>query len=150
MTKKELFSHKILVSVRFNEVDMLGVCNNAVYLSYFEEARIQYLKSAGLIPVNGLFSDGAEYYVVRNEINYYSFARYDDKLEIWSRIQFIRNSSYGFEHIVINSESEEIIADGIGIIVKVNPVTKKATPLDDEFYKKILKIDPLVEIRRAL
>ena len=33
------FTHKTTIKVRFHEVDMLGVCNNAVYINYFEHAR---------------------------------------------------------------------------------------------------------------
>ena len=38
------FKHKITEIVKFHEVDMLGVCNNAVYFNYFEDARIKYLQ----------------------------------------------------------------------------------------------------------
>ncbi|MBA4309332.1 MAG: hypothetical protein C0425_03225 [Chlorobiaceae bacterium] len=64
------FKHKINVTIRFHEVDMLGVCNNAVYINYFEHARLQYIKDIGLMPKDGIFSDGQIYFMVRNEINY--------------------------------------------------------------------------------
>jgi acyl-CoA thioesterase FadM len=52
------FNHKTVVKVRFHEVDMLGVCNNAVFINYFEHARLEYVKAAGLIPPGRIFSDG--------------------------------------------------------------------------------------------
>ena len=97
------FKHKITVTVRFNEVDMLGVCNNAVYINYFEHARLQYIKDLDLLPPAGLFSDDKLFFVVRNEINYLGFANYDDTLEVYSRISFVKNSSYGFEHLIVNA-----------------------------------------------
>src|SRR5512146_2498740 len=115
------FKHKITVTVRFNEVDMLGVCNNAVYINYFEHARLQYIRAAGLMPEGGIFSDGRLFFMVRNEINYRGHARYDDELNVYTRISYIKNSSYGFEHIIENSGTKEIIVDGSGVVVMVDP-----------------------------
>ena len=131
------FKHKITLSVRFNEVDMLGVCNNAVFINYFENARLQYIKEIGLLPSDGLFSDGRLFFVVRNEINYYDHARFDDQLNIYTRISFIKNSSFGFEHLVENEITKKIIADGQGVIVQVDPKTRKSFPLPEDFYKKV-------------
>lgn len=140
------FKHKINVTVRFNEVDMLGVCNNAVYINYFENARLQYFKQIDLIPKNGLFSHGNLFFVVRNEINYLSQAKFDDELEIYSKVSFIKNSSFGFEHLIINLETKIEIADGSGIIVQVDPKTGKSCPLTSKFISSVKKIDKKVEI----
>lgn len=140
------FKHKITVKVRFNEVDMLGVCNNAVYISYLEEARLQYFKDLDLIPAEGFFSDGKLFYVVRNEINYKNHARFDEELNIYSKISFIKNTSFGFEHLIVKSKENIIVADGKGIIVCVDPATKKSTPLLKEFYEKISEFEDEVEI----
>ena len=43
MDSKE-FKHDIKETVKFHEVDMLGVCNNAVYFNYFEDERIKYVQ----------------------------------------------------------------------------------------------------------
>ncbi len=34
------------ITVRFRDLDAMGHVNNAVYLTYFEEARVEYLKAA--------------------------------------------------------------------------------------------------------
>jgi acyl-CoA thioester hydrolase len=131
------FKHQTRVTVRFHEVDMLGVCNNAVYINYFEHARLQYVKDLGLVPEKGLFSDGSLFFIVRNEINYLGHARFDDELIVYTRVSFLKNSSYGFEHIIQNSKTNEIIVDGSGVIVHVDPKTKKSSPLPEKFLSVI-------------
>ncbi len=140
------FKHKTIVTVRFHEVDMLGVCNNAVYINYFEHARLQYIKDIGLMPENGIFSDGKLFFMVRNEINYKDHAKYDDTLNVYSRISYIKNSSYGFEHIIENTKTNKIIVDGTGVVVQVDPKTRKSTPLPINFIETIKKYEPDVEI----
>lgn len=132
-----IFYHKIITRVRFHEVDMLGVCNNAVYINYFETARLEYIKAAGLMPERGIFSDGKIFFMVRNEINYRDHARYDDELGIYSRISFIKNSSFGFDHIIKNEKNDKIIVDGSGVVVRVDPNSRKSIRVDDEFIQKI-------------
>ncbi|MBI2419169.1 MAG: acyl-CoA thioesterase [Ignavibacteriales bacterium] len=142
----DTFKHYISLRVRFNEVDMLGVCNNAVYISFFEEGRLQYLKHLGLIPSGGLFSDGSLFFMVRNEINYLGHSHYDDELHIYNRVSYIKHSSYGFEHIVFNNTSQKIVAEGSGVIVRVDPETRKSTALSQEFFTVVQEFESNVRI----
>ena len=144
------FRHKISVKVRFNEVDMLGVCNNSVYLVYFDEARFSYIKESGLIPEKGWFSDGRLFFMVRNELNYFDFARFEDELNIYTRIEYIKNSSIGFEQIVENAKTKKIIAEGKGVLVHVDPVTRKSSPLPDKYIAIVQGYDKDVEIMRRV
>jgi len=140
------FTHKTTVKVRFHEVDMLGVCNNAVYINYFETARLEYIKAAGLIPKGGIFSDGNLFFMVRNEINYLGHSYFDDELDVYSKISYIKNSSFGYDHIIVNKKSEKIVVDGKGVVVFVDPKTRKSTPLKNEFIEKIKKFEPGVRL----
>jgi acyl-CoA thioester hydrolase len=125
---------------------MLGVCNNAVYINYFETARLEYIKAAGLIPEKGIFSDGRLFFMVRNEINYNDHAYYDDELEVYTKISYIKNTSFGFDHLIFKKKSNKIIADGKGVIVHVDPKTRKSISLEDEFVNKIKLFEPGVAI----
>ena len=142
------FKHKYTVTVRFHEVDMLGVCNNAVYINFFETARLEYIKVAGLMPEKGIFSDGKIFFMVRNEINYRSHAYYDDVLEVYSRISYIKNSSFGYDHLIVKQKTGEIIVDGKGVVVYVDPKTRKSTALPESFTEKVKAFEPSVRILR--
>lgn len=142
------FKHHTSVTVRFHEVDMLGVCNNAVYLNYFEYARLQYIKDLGLLPEAGIFTTGDVFFMVRNEVNYKSHAFYDEKLIIFSRVSFIKNSSYGFEHIIIKDKTKEVVADGAGIFVHVDAKTKKPITIKEHMIVVIKDYEPDLKILR--
>jgi acyl-CoA thioester hydrolase len=148
MTDLIKFKHKITITVRFNEVDMLGVCNNSVYLVYFDEARFKYIKEVGLMPEGGWFSDGRLFFMVRNEINYFEHAYFDDDLNIYTRIALIKDSSLTFEHVVENVKTKKIIADGLGVLVHVDPKTRKSAPFPDMYYDIIRNYEKEVEIIR--
>ena len=144
----ESFKQVYTVTVRFHEVDMLGVCNNAVYINFFETARLEYIKATGLMPEKGIFSDGKIFFMVRNEINYRSHAYYDDVLDVYSRISYIKNSSFGYDHLIVKQSSGEAIVDGKGVVVYVDPKTRKSTSLPESFIEKVKAFEPNVKILR--
>jgi len=141
-----LFKHTYDIIVRFNEVDMLHIVNNAVYFNYLEQARIAYAKDLGILPEQGIAFDGSAFYMARNEINYLKVALFEDRLRIYSRIYYIKHISFGFDHVVEQMKDKKIIAEGSGTLVHVNPVTKKSIPLPKDFVDKVKKFEKNVEI----
>lgn len=143
---KSDFKHFYDVVVTFEKVDMLHIVNNAVYFNYFEQARIKYAKDLKLLPEKGISMNGTTFYMVRNEINYLKAALFEDKLRVYTRVSYIKNSSFGFEHIIENLETGMIIAEGSGVLVHVDPIIKKSVPLPKEFIKAILDFEKVVEL----
>lgn len=143
---KSLFKHTYDVIVKFDEVDMLHIVNNAVYFNYFEQARIKYAKDLGFLPEEGISTNGTTFYMARNEINYIKVAKFEDRLRIYTRVNFVKHSSFGFEHIIENIENRKVIAEGSGVLVHVNPVTKEHVPLPEKFYEKVRQFENDVSI----
>jgi acyl-CoA thioester hydrolase len=98
------------------------------------------------MPEKGIFSDGRLFFMVRNEINYRDHAYYDDELEVYTKISYIKNSSFGFDHLIVKKKSRKIIVDGKGVIVHVDPKTRKSINLETELIEKIKRFEPSVEL----
>lgn len=144
-----IFPAKIELTVRSYEVDFQRVVNNAIYFNYFELARIDYRKKIGIkLNKDGSFSDGLLFFVVHNECDYFKPAYLDDELVIFTRIDFVKNSSLGFEHLVFNKTLNEFIAKGKGITVNVNRRTGEPETLPDTLIAEIQKFDKSVKILR--
>lgn len=143
---KKLFKHTYDLIVKFNEVDMLHIVNNAVYFNYFEQARIKYAKDLGILPSEGIAQNGTAFYMARNEINYLKVAQFEDHLRIYSRVPYIKHSSFGFEHIIENISTQKIIAEGSGVLVHVNPLTKESISLPNNFVNLVSKYEKGVQI----
>ncbi|MCO6474148.1 MAG: acyl-CoA thioesterase [Melioribacteraceae bacterium] len=143
---KSLFNHRIEQQVKFHEVDLLGVCNNAVYFNYFEDARLDYvtfLKEKYNLP---MFEEENFFIMVHNHCDYFQSAHLNDKLIIRTRLSFVKKSSFGFEHIVELKDTGEIIAKGGGVVVHYHKTLKKAIPLPEEFYSAAKDFEKEVSI----
>ena len=134
-----LFKYKFPVRVRNYHVDSQGIVHNAIYLEYCETGRVEYIRQLGfhLMP-GGSFDNGIKVMVKRNEINYYSPARIDDLLDVYTRVSYIKNSSFCFEHIIVNADSQILNCDQKSIHVNLNSTTNLPERLGDK-YRKIFK-----------
>jgi len=147
MKMKTKFKHKIKEIVRFHEVDILGVCNNAVYFNYFEDARIKYVKDLQAKYKFKKFLVGDSFFImVHNQADYFESAHLDDEIIVYTKINFIKKSSFGYLHKIKNAKTGKIICEGKGIVVHINKRSKKVIPLPQEFYNAVLDYEKDVEI----
>ena len=138
----EKYKHKIQVRVRTYEVDSQGIVHNAVYLQYLETGRIEYRRSLGytILP-NGIFNDGLKPVVVNNTINYKSFAFLDDLLNVHTRIEWIKNSSFCFDQIIENDNTKALICEAKGILVNLHPLNNTPETLAEKFTNDIKQFE---------
>ncbi len=124
--------------------------NNAVYYNYFEDARIKYVQDPKKnFALKELLERNSFFIMVHNDCDYLDSAYLDDELNVYTRIEFIKNSSFGFKHIVEKAKSKKIIACGMGVVVHIDRITKKSLPIPQEFYDAVQKFERQVEIRKS-
>ena len=97
------------VKVRFAETDAQGVAHNAVYLVWFEIARIDYLaRFRDGYP--GLRAGGIEALTIESHVRYLEPARFDDRLDVRAHCGELRGARFRFDYSI---ERESVqIADG--------------------------------------
>lgn len=145
----EGFNHSLTQIVEFHEVDMLGVCNNAVYFNYFENARIKYVKDLKKkYNLKELLEGNSFFIMVHNNCDYLQSAHLDDELIIFTKIDFVKNTSFGFKHLVYKKEIDKIIAKGGGVVVHIDKSTQTPIPLPQEFYDAVQDFESDVMIQK--
>jgi acyl-CoA thioester hydrolase len=88
------------ITVRFSETDAQGVVHNAVYLVWFEIARIDYLaRFRGGYPA--LRAQGIEALTLEAHVRYREPARFDDRLRIHARCLDVRGARFRFEYQIV-------------------------------------------------
>jgi acyl-CoA thioester hydrolase len=105
----EGFNFQTEVTVRFAETDAQGVAHNAVYLVWFEVARVAYLARYA----NGYQSiqeQGFEALTIESHVRYLQPVRFDDRLAIHARCGDIRGARFRYEYAV--TCNGELVADG--------------------------------------
>ena len=89
--QEDQFSHWTEIKVRFRDLDPLSHVNNAVFNTYFEEARIDFIHA---IPeFNNSMKQGFSFILVHLEIDYVQPIFMNDILLIGSSVEDYGNSS---------------------------------------------------------
>ncbi len=103
------FGFSTEVKVRFAETDAQGIAHHAVYLVWFEVARIEYLaRFRG--GYRELQAEGIEALTLDASVTYRAPARFDERLVILARCGEVRGARFRFDYGV--ERDGEAIAEG--------------------------------------
>jgi acyl-CoA thioester hydrolase len=121
--------------VRFGDLDAMRHVNNAVYLRYFETARIAYL--GGLLVHDPVAEAGSGFGLIFAEchINYRSPVDFNEDLDVALTISDVRRSSFrlNFEMRV----GERLCAEGYGVMVGFDYAEGHAAPLTEDIRTRV-------------
>jgi acyl-CoA thioester hydrolase len=90
-----LRQHTMQLRVRYSEADAMGYLHHSRYFQYFETGRVELLRSYG-ISYADLERQGVFFVVVRAECRFKAPARYDDELDLTTRIE--RQTHVAIDH----------------------------------------------------
>jgi acyl-CoA thioester hydrolase len=98
--------------IRFADIDAMGHVNNAVYFSYYEQARIHFFAQ--------LIGGGWDWkrqgiLVARNETDYIRPVLFNDKVEIQCTCQHVGTKSFTISYEI--KRGEELCAKGSTVLV---------------------------------
>jgi acyl-CoA thioester hydrolase len=112
------------VLVRFAETDAQGVAHHAVYLVWFEVARIDYLaRFRGGYPE--LRAEGIEALTTEVQVSYLAPARFNDRLTVLCACGELRGARFRFDYVV--ERDGERLAEGWTRHACVDAVTHRPT-----------------------
>lgn len=120
------------IEVRFNDCDMMGHVNNAIYLTYIEEARIHFFNQ--ILPKNWDWKKNG-IIVKKHEIVYHLPILLGDQIKIETKIGEIKTRSFELIHILqVNSKEVTSIKS---ILVYYDYFKNESKELD-QFILKLL------------
>jgi acyl-CoA thioester hydrolase len=129
------------LTVRFSETDAQGVVHNAVYLVWFEIARIAYLAQfrGGY---RGLVEEGVDATTTEAYVRYVDGTRFDDALRIHVRATDLRGARFRFEYAIERTnEPQQIVADGWTAHACVNAETLRPTRMPTWLAEAIARVE---------
>lgn len=116
------------IEVRWSDLDAFNHVNNATYLTYLEEARLQWLKH-----VPGPWFDELSMPVLAaSEVNYRQSIAWPARLHVELRCTRLGNSSMTIAHRIADADdADRLYSDGQVVLVWMNPASGKSVPLPD-------------------
>jgi acyl-CoA thioester hydrolase len=134
------FHHPI--EVRYGDLDPQGHLNNASYLTFFEQARLQYLKHLGMFDKGQSFMDIG---VILADIHiaFKKPVEWGTPVKVGVRTTKIGNKSTTVEQTIVHAETDEVFAIGEVVMVAYDYRTGKSIPIPPEWREIVSKFEEL-------
>jgi acyl-CoA thioester hydrolase len=127
-----LIRHRL--TVRFRDCDPLGHVNNAVYLTYLEQARFHLWRAQfGYVAKAASESGrrGLGFILAKAEIDFTAQARYGDLLDVRLGLDGVRRSSFTYAYEIVNVATEQVVARATTVQVRFDYDAQEPVAVDD-------------------
>ncbi|HEY7563163.1 MAG TPA: thioesterase family protein, partial [Gaiellaceae bacterium] len=124
--------HEKEIEIRWRDQDAYGHVNNAVFLTYLEEARDEWLEQA-------LGSPGIawDYVLARVEVDFRrELTQADERVVARCELQSLGTSSVRTREELVTAAGE-LAAEAQAVLVARDPETRRSRPLTDEERAKL-------------
>jgi acyl-CoA thioester hydrolase len=132
------FKFSALTRVGFSDTDAQGIVYYGRYNPYFDLARVEYLRSLGLLQRRG----EAGYFVMRaNDVEYFAPAVFDDEIEVFVRVSRIGRTSVTFEFAAYRQPDDALMVTAHQTLVYVDVAQRRALHVPESFREPVLAFE---------
>lgn len=122
------------LKIDWSDLDLFGHVNNVAFFKYIQAARVNYCESIGLTSVNE--KDKPGFIVASTNCTFKIPLRYPGNIKVFSKIDWIKNTSFQLSHVIINDKNE-IAAEGVDVIVVFDYEKKIKANIDSNLKSKM-------------
>jgi len=115
------------VQVRFRDIDGMGHVNNAVYFTYIEAARTEYLMRV----MGAKAMDEVDWIVATASLAFKRPVAYGDPIEVRVRPSKVGSTSFTLSYEIRDTRDGGLVADGETVIVMYDYGKREKKPIPD-------------------
>ena len=123
------FKFSARTRVGFSDTDAQGIVYYGRYNPYFDLARVEYLRSLGQLSREA----GGDFVMRANDVEYFAPARFDDELEIFTRVSRIGRTSVTFEFAAFRLPDDVLMVTAHQTLVYVDLAERKAAEVPRDY-----------------
>jgi acyl-CoA thioester hydrolase len=134
----DLFRFSTTLEVRWRDLDPMGHVNNAVYLTYLEQARVHYLREVGVVWTN---PSGIGFILAQASCQFKSPLELGERVTIHTRVSQLRNSSFVFEYRT-EGQDGRLVATARTVQVCYDYQAQHPIPIPDAWREAVAAYEP--------
>ena len=137
-----LFSYPI--DVRYGDLDPQGHVNNANFLTFFEQSRINYFVNLGLFKKSSSFLN-VGFIMADAQVTFLAPVLFGMDVRVHLGITHLGNKSMKMEYLMRDEASERDLAKGSTVLVTYDYHQSKPIPIPELWRESIAAFEGLVE-----
>jgi len=131
------YKHSLVIPTRWNDNDIYGHVNNAVYYFFFDTVVNQYLIANDLLELGKSDTVGL---VVDTGCAYFAPVSFPDSITAGMRVAKLGSSSVRYEIGLFRNDETTAAAQGHFVHVYVDEKTRRPKPLSDAMIAQLSKL----------
>jgi YbgC/YbaW family acyl-CoA thioester hydrolase len=131
------FKFSARTRVGFSDTDAQGIVYYGRYNPYFDLARVEYLRSLGLLHRDA----GGEFVMRANDVEYFAPARFDDELEIYARVSRIGKTSVTFEFAAHKIADDMLLVTAHQTLVYIDLDARRPLAVPADYRDRVLDFE---------
>lgn len=132
------FKYGQSIEIRYSDLDTMRHVNNAIYLTYIEQARSGYLATACQWDWNTLAM-----VLARTDISYRRSIHFHNQPIVWIRTSKLGKSSITQEVVIAEKDRKDIVyATATVVLVHIDLKSSRPLPLPDYMRKRMHEYEP--------
>jgi acyl-CoA thioester hydrolase len=135
---KPPFKFSARTRVGFSDTDAQGIVYYGRYNPYFDLARVEYLRSLGLLQQR---DERGDFVMRANDVEYFAPAVFDDEIEVYVRVSRLGRTSVTFTFAAYRIPDDLLMVTAHQTLVYVDLVERKACPVSDAFRGPVLAFE---------
>jgi acyl-CoA thioester hydrolase len=130
----EGYRHVVPIAVRFRDIDAMGHVNNAVFFTYMETARVDYMRDV-VFDVKGRNLNEVGLILAQISCQFKAPIFYGQLVEVGTRMVEMRNSSFIMEQRI--EADGQLAAVAEGVVVHYDYQAGKSVRIPDEIRARV-------------
>jgi acyl-CoA thioester hydrolase len=130
------------ILVRYGDLDPQGHVNNAKYLTYIEQARIQYLRHLGLWRGGSFLEIGV--ILAEIKLTFHASIQFGQQIQAGVKVTRLGNKSLNMEHSIEETDTGQQLASGSSVLVTYDYQTASSILIPQEWRRIIREFEDWV------
>lgn len=132
------FKHYLPLQTRFNDFDMLGHINNAVYFTFFDMGKAHYFEAVNNGPIDW---HNVGVVIANTNCDFYKPIFFDDTVAVVTTMVALGKKSFKLEQRVINAKTRLTHARCITVMAAYDPRTLKSAEVPTSWVENATRFE---------
>lgn len=128
------FRHEVPLQIRFNDIDLLGHLNNAVYIQFFDLGKSRYFQD---VMPEGVDWRHINIVVANINCDFFAPTYITEPIAVLTTITHMGEKSFALEQRIVNSDNGEVKCIAKTIMVGFDMTTRKSAPIDPKWVEAL-------------
>jgi acyl-CoA thioester hydrolase len=134
-SRNNLFRFSIPLTIRFGDMDAMGHVNHAKYLTYCEQARIEYFRQLTKRKVDEKREESI--IIAAISMQFRAAAIGGDSINVFTRVSRMGSKSFDLAYEILHAERSTLLCEGSSVQVMYDYAAGRSIPIPDSFRRLI-------------